>query len=71
MAIANRTRAEISTYFTAAVNSTKALEVYLAESRNPALAAGVDTALAALKVQLDLTVADVTAAADNPNPVSV
>lgn len=71
MAIANRTQAELSSLFAVAVSGLKAFEVYRADSRNPALAAGVDTALAALKVQLDLTVADAVVSADNPNPVTV
>lgn len=66
MAVANRTRAEIEALRTVIINGTIALDAY-ANVRNVAMAAGVDTALAALKVQLDLTVADVTAVSPAEN----
>jgi hypothetical protein len=59
MAVANRTRAEIEALRTVVINGAKALEVY-ANIRNAELATATDTALAALKTQLDLTVADAT-----------
>lgn len=59
MAVINRTRAEVEALRSVIINGGKALEVY-ANIRNPELGAVTDTALAALKVQLDLTIADVT-----------
>lgn len=68
MAIANRTTAELQLLQTPLVNGLKALQVYMGDSRNGGLAAGVDTALAAIKVQLDLTIADVTPVTPAENP---
>lgn len=57
--VVDRTRAEIEALRTVMINGAKALEVY-ANVRNFELGTVTDTALAALKVQLDLTVADTT-----------
>jgi len=64
MAIANRTQAECQALKSAAITALKAVENYLGDSRNPGMAAGVDTALTALKTQLDATVADATPTPD-------
>lgn len=66
MAIANRTTAEVQTLKRTMTNTLKLLELYDSDSRNPQLAAGVDTALTALNVQVDATIADAAAAADFP-----
>lgn len=60
MAIANRTVAEVYTLTKLLGNVNKAALEYRSNSRNPALVADLDTALAVLKVELDATIADVT-----------
>jgi hypothetical protein len=68
MAIANRTTAEVQLLKKNLYNTLKGLENYDSDSRNPAMAAGVDTLLTALKTQVDATVADVTAVSPPENP---
>jgi len=58
--IADRTQAEVQALQSVLTIALKTLEIYNSDSRNPALAPGVDTTLATCKTQLDLTVADVT-----------
>lgn len=60
MSIASRTVAEVYTLTKLLGNVNKAALEYRSNSRNPALVADLDTALAALKVELDATIADVT-----------
>lgn len=60
MSIANRTVAEVYTLTKLLGNVNKAALEYRSNSRNPALVADLDTALAVLKVELDATIADVT-----------
>lgn len=64
MAIANQTTAEVYALAGALENTLKGLLVYRSDSRNPALAAGVDTLCAALKTKLDAAVADATPSPD-------
>lgn len=60
MSIASRTVAEVYTLTKLLGNVNKAALEYRSNSRNPALVADLDTALAVLKVELDATIADVT-----------
>ena len=59
MAIVNRTTAEVYALAALLENTLKAVLVYRTV-RNTGLDDGVDTALAALKVAVDATVADAT-----------
>lgn len=59
MAIVNRTTAEVYALAALLENTLKAVLVYRTV-RNTGLDDGVDTALAALKVAVDATIADVT-----------
>lgn len=68
MAIANRTTAEVAALEKVLTNGLKGLLNYRSDSRNPAMAAGVDTLLSAIKTQVDATVADVTAVSPPENP---
>lgn len=60
MAIENRTTAEVYTLTALLGNTEKTVLNYRSESRNPSRNAEVNTALAALKVALDATIADAT-----------
>ena len=60
MSIANRTVAEIYTLTKLLGNTDLSVLDYRSQSRNPALVTAVDAALAALKTELDATIADVT-----------
>lgn len=64
MAIANQTNAEVYALSGKMENALKGLLVYRSDSRNPALAASVDTQLTALKTVLDAAVADLTPTPD-------
>lgn len=61
MAIENRTTNEVYSLAHVLGNTLKAVMNYRSESRNVARTPEVDAALAALKVQLDAAIADVTA----------
>lgn len=64
MAIANQTTNEVYALAGAMGNTLQSVLAYRSESRNPAMAAGVDTQLAALKTLLDAAVADATPTPD-------
>lgn len=66
MAIANRSTAEVQLLKKNLYNTLKAVENYDSDSRNPSMASATDTLIAALKVQVDATVADATPATDFP-----
>lgn len=66
MSIANRTTAEVQLLKLNLRNTLKFIENYDSDSRNPSMVSPADTLIAALKVQVDATVADATPAADFP-----
>lgn len=68
MSIANQTTAEVYALSGTMGNTLKALMNYRSDSRNPAMVAATNTALAALKPQLDAAIADVTAVTPVENP---
>lgn len=68
MSIANQTIDECMALDHSLGNTSRILGPYLANSRNPAAVAAVNTQLDALKVLLDAAIADTTADPNNPNP---
>lgn len=71
MAIENRTTAEVQLLKKVLWNTTKAVENYDSDSRNPAMLTAVNAAITALKTQVDATAADVTTAAPEfPRPAT-
>jgi len=64
MSVANQTTNEVYALSGTMENTLKALLVYRSDSRNPAMVAATDTALASLKTLLDAAVADATPTPD-------